>query len=562
MTILLYLFTATAFALTAFLFYERAKWCLHMMQLDGYSNARFLRWLFQQPAERLLGGTQHLTFCAACCSCLLLFLRSISELGHASNWMKLAPALCLSLIAGLTLAIRSTPEPAKKPFVLTARAKRLIATICLLFLVTVLWPVLLRIVAPSLGTWHDVLTLCTLALIILSILLPPIAAGLTLIANILLIPVQSAINRSYVNKAKANLRAVNPTVVGITGSFGKTSTKYFLEALIRDSIPTLMTPQSFNSFLGIIRVLNENLRPGTELFIAEMGAYRPGDIKELADLLHPTIGILTAIGPSHLERFGTVDAVERTKYELIQSLPSTGLGVFNMDDPRCRRLSFTTPQPHMGYGLNNDLEDLDVWATDIRMTPQGMTFTIHTRAHGETAVRTPVLGKHNVSNILACVCVALHLGVSLDTLRRRMNSLEAAPHRLQLLKGTGGVTVIDDSYNSNPIGAAAALEVLSQFQSGKRILITPGMVELGSKQEEENEKFGELAATSADFVFLIAGASSEAIHRGLRNKGFPEDKIRDCKDLTEATTELPKIVSPGDVVLFANDLPDLYKAKS
>jgi UDP-N-acetylmuramoyl-tripeptide--D-alanyl-D-alanine ligase len=557
MTILLYFFTAAAFALTAVLFYERAKWCLHMMQLDGYLNGRFLRWLFQQPAERLMGGRSQLMLSSTVAVTFLLFFVFVHS---GSSLTEQLPMLFFSVATALILVLRPTPEPAKKPFVLTGRARRLLGTTPIVGLVTLCAIYLvLHIFRLRLG---NTATLVTLSILIFAFFLASLAAALTLAANIILIPVQSAINRSYVNKAKANLRAVNPTVVGLTGSFGKTSTKYFLEALIRDSVPTLMTPQSFNSFLGIIRVLNENLRPGVQVFIAEMGAYRPGDIKELADLVHPTIGILTAIGPSHLERFGTVDAVERTKYELIQSLPPTGLGVFNMDDPRCRRLSFTTPQPHVGYGLDNTLEDLDVWATDIRMTPQGMTFSIHTKAHGSTDVRTPVLGKHNVSNILACVCVALHLGVPLDTLRRRMNSLESAPHRLQLIKGTGGVTVIDDSYNSNPIGAAAALEVLSQFQSGKRILITPGMVELGSKQESENEKFGELAATSADFVFLIAGASSEAIHRGLRNKGFPEASIRDCNELTEATNELPKIVSAGDVVLFANDLPDLYKAKS
>ena len=538
------------------LFLRRAKRYLHMLQLDSYANLRLLRWIAARPAHRLLDLPRQMILGAASL-CLLLVVIGLRSGGHAALSVLLV-AVGFDLVAGLRVFAAAAEEEAKKPLVMTGRAKRILGAthfvgLCVFALVC--WTLI------DLGRFSG-LAATEVAVLACAVLLPVLAAGSTLLGNIMLIPVQGAINRSYVAKARANLARINPTVIGITGSFGKTTTKYFLDALVRDSIPTLKTPQSFNTLLGVCRVLNETLRPGVKVFVAEMGAYRPGDIGELADLLHPRIGILTAIGPQHLERFGSVDAVERTKYELIQALPPDGLAVFNLDDPRCRRLSGITKQPVMGYGMDNSRGDLDVWAENVRMTPEGMTFEIGTKRWGRTTAQTPVLGGHNVLNILAAGCVALHLGIPLDTLRRRMKTLEGAPHRLQMIKGSDGVVIIDDSYNSNPVGAAEALRVLGQFNSGKRILITPGMVELGETQERENCRFGELAAEMCDYVFLVAGASSDAIHQGLRSKSFPEERIRALSDLSGATAELARIVRAGDVVLFANDLPDLYEAKT
>ncbi len=543
---------AASFLLMGKMFYARAKWYLHMLQLDSYSNQRLVRWIAARPAYRLLDLPRH----AVPGGLLLVLLAAELAFSHVAFVVVVASAVLAGTIAMRVFA-GPAAEEAKKPLVMTGRARRILYSTMALGLAVF---VAVCLVQVSVGV--AVLSAILRSVTGSTVLLPGLAAGVTLGANILLVPVQSAINRSYVAKAKANLARINPMVIGITGSYGKTTTKYFLDALVRDSIPTLKTPQSFNTLLGVCRVLNETLRPGIKVFVAEMGAYRPGDIGELAELLHPSVGILTAIGPQHLERFGSIEAVERTKYELIQSLPSDGLAVFNLDDPRCLRLSRQTKQRVMGYGTDTSRGDVDVWAENVRVSPEGMSFEIGTKQWGRTTVQTPVLGAHNVLNILAATCVALHLGIPLDTLRRRMKGLEAAPHRLQMIKGSDGVVIIDDSYNSNPVGAAEALRVLGQFASGKRILITPGMVELGESQESENRRFGELAAEVCDYVFLVAGASSAAIHEGLRAKAFPEERIRALADLSGATAELAKLVQAGDVVLFANDLPDLYDAKS
>ncbi|MEE8304702.1 MAG: cyanophycin synthetase, partial [Candidatus Tectomicrobia bacterium] len=189
---------------------------------------------------------------------------------------------------------------------------------------------------------------------------------------------------------------------------------------------------------------------------------------------------------------------------------------------------------------------------------QGLSFTlVDSTGHRETT-HTAVLGRHNVLNMLAAACVALEMGLSLEEIAPAIAKIEPAPHRLQLLQGAGGVTVIDDSYNSNPVGAAEALETLRGFTAGKRVLVTPGMVELGAVEAEQNEQFGVNAAQVCDYVLLVGPQQTQAILRGLEREQFPRERIRVVKDLTEATSELQRIVRAGDVVLFENDLPDLY----
>jgi UDP-N-acetylmuramoyl-tripeptide--D-alanyl-D-alanine ligase len=160
--------------------------------------------------------------------------------------------------------------------------------------------------------------------------------------------------------------------------------------------------------------------------------------------------------------------------------------------------------------------------------------------------------------MLGAACVALEMGLSLKEIAQAIPKIESAPHRLQLLQGAGGVTVIDDSYNANPVGAAEALKTLQAFTTGKRVLVTPGMVELGSVEAEQNEQFGVNAAQICDYVLLVGHQQTQAILRGLVRQQFPRERIRVVKDLTEATSELQRIVRSGDVVLFENDLPDLY----
>jgi UDP-N-acetylmuramoyl-tripeptide--D-alanyl-D-alanine ligase len=532
----------------AFMRVERA---LHMLQLDSYANDRLLQWVKAQPLRRLIelpSGLCHVAF---------LVLASVLPTTLVSPTLLLAGWVVCE--AGLLLYSHFTAEQPKKPLVYTARARRILGTALALavgVMVAVTWLALSRF-QPDLSTTLSARAVVTILLA--ALLVMQLSPLVTVLANILLSPVQNAINQAYLRGAQRRLGEVKPLVIGITGSYGKTSTKYLLEHLLANHRSVLKTPLSYNTLLGVCRVINESLNADCEVFIAEMGAYRRGDIMELCDFVHPTIGILTAIGPQHLERFKTIDNVQATKYELIEALPASGVAIFNNDDSRCRALADRTTHVRvLRYGIDTSGPALDLWAENLAMGSEGLSFTLAGRDGGRVAVRTMLLGRHNVLNILGASCAALAIGIPLQDLAKAIHDLPPVPHRLQLMDNGSGVTVIDDSYNSNPIGAMEALEVLASFTTGHRILVTPGMVELGPLEVQLNEGLGARAAEVCDYVVLVGVERTKPIVAGLRRQNFPSEKIRVVRDLKGATLVLPTLVGVGDTVLFENDLPDQY----
>jgi UDP-N-acetylmuramoyl-tripeptide--D-alanyl-D-alanine ligase len=529
----------------------RAQKALHMLQLDSYANDRFLQWLAAEPARRLIDWPSGL------CQLVFLAVALVQPEGLFNATILLAGWLICQ--AGLLLYAYLHAEKPKKPLVYTGRALRILGTSLGLSL---------AILGGS--TWFALSSLQTDLTLPLSYnaALPILLAGLvsmqlspltTVLANVLLTPVQRAINQTYLRRAQKRLREIKPLVIGITGSYGKTSTKYLLEHLLASHRKVLKTPLSYNTLMGLCRVINDNLEADCEVFIAEMGAYRRGDIKELCDFVQPTIGILTAIGPQHLERFKSIENVQATKYELIEALPSAGVAIFNNDDPRCRALADRTLHVRViRYGLDTDGQGLDLWAEHMAMGPEGLAFTLADKDGKHIEVRTVLLGRHNVLNILGAACAAMVLGIPLADIAGAIRNLPSVPHRLQLIDSGSGVTVIDDSYNSNPIGAMEALEVLGSFTQGQRILVTPGMVELGTLEAQLNEELGAKAAEVCDYVVLVGVERTKPLVAGLQRKNFPQEKIRVVRDLKGATIVLPTIVGLGDTVLFENDLPDLY----
>jgi UDP-N-acetylmuramoyl-tripeptide--D-alanyl-D-alanine ligase len=529
----------------------RAQKALHMLQLDSYANDRFLRWLAVEPARRLLDWPSGL------CQFVFLAVALVQPEGLFNATTLLAVGLLCQ--AGLLGYAHLHAEQPKKPLVYTGRARRILGTSLGLSLVILggsTWFALSSLQADlALPLSYNAALLILLAGLV-AVQLSPLTTAL---ANVLLTPVQRAINQTYLRRARKRLREVKPLVIGITGSYGKTSTKYLLEHILASRRRVLKTPLSYNTLMGLCRVINDNLQADCGVFIAEMGAYRRGDIKELCDFVRPTIGVLTAIGPQHLERFKSIENVQATKYELIEALPSAGVAIFNNDDPRCRTLADRTTHVRvMRYGLDTDGQTLDLWAEHMTMGPEGLAFTLADKDGKRMEVRTVLLGRHNVLNILGAACAALAVGIPLADIAGAIQDLPSVPHRLQLIDNGSGVTVIDDSYNSNPIGAMEALEVLGSFTHGQRILVTPGMVELGTLEAELNEELGAKAAEVCDYVVLVGVERTKPLVAGLRRKNFPQEKIRVVRDLKGATIVLPTIVGLGDTVLFENDLPDLY----
>lgn len=440
------------------------------------------------------------------------------------------------------LAIRVVKYP-KKKLVFTARATRL-------FILTL---ILLIFAVYNFSKLSPFIFISTIFLT--SFFVP----FFLVMSNILIYPLEMLINNLYLRSAKKMMTKLKPKVVAITGSYGKTSTKDILTHILSVRYKVLKTPGSFNTPMGLCKVIRGELKPEHEVFIVELGARKRGEIKELCELVKPEIGMITAIGPQHLEMFKTVENIMDTKYELIEALPSNGIAVFNGDDENCRQLAQKTKDKKaLLYGINKSDVKLHLLAKDISISSQGIYFLTQNSKGNTVPYQCRLLGRHNVSNVLAAATVALEFGMSLSEIAEAVKTLEQTTHRLQLISGAGGVTVIDDAFNANPIGAKIALEVLSEFKGGRKILVTPGLVELGEREYEENKQLGITAAKVCDLVFLVGPKRTKSIFDGLKEAGFHETNIFVEKSLNAVTERFKDILKVGDVVLFENDLPDTY----
>lgn len=521
---------------------------LNLFQIEEYNNHRFAVFLWRHRA-RLIAPAEVVPLLALC-----------GAYSVAAAWIpderQAIAAVFLVLWAGLycALYLRRRLPPSKKPLVLTARARRLLG-------VTVVLAVALLLLVALATAALDPRATYALPAVALAGGAISIAMGhVVLIANGLLYPLEESLRRYYVRSATNQFRT-HPglQVVAVTGSYGKTSTKELIAHVLGYRYRVLKTPRSYNTLMGICKTIREELKPEHEVLVVEMGTYVKGEIARLCRLTPPAVGVLTAIGPQHLERFGTVERVAEAKYELMEALPADGVGIFNGDDALCRELAgrparFATSL----YGLDPSPGDLFASASGIQLSERGTEFRV-TAAGRTVRFETALLGRHNVMNILAATCVALRCGMTLDEVAESIRSARPVEHRLERLAGAGGVTVIDDAYNSNPMGVQMALDVIAGFPGGRKILITPGMVELGDREEEEHRRMGRAAARVCDFVILVGSARTRAIAKGLRDAGFSPERLQVALDLADASRRLQTVVRPGDVVLFENDLPDTYE---
>lgn len=433
----------------------------------------------------------------------------------------------------------------KHPVVWTPRVRRLFAAMWGLAAVAAVgsalifgWSGGLSAVAALLLCWFGSAALAQGALVILS-------------------PVEKRINQGFIDDAARILRSMPELkVIGITGSYGKTSTKHYLNRILSEKYAVCMTPGSFNTTLGVVRTVREHLKPFDQVFICEMGAKQIGDIKEICDLVHPSIGIVTAVGPQHLESFKSIENVQRTKFELIDSLPAGGLAVVNDDFEYVanRQVSNVAvvrygirPRPEVQYAVG-----------DIRYSASGTDFTVLLPEGEEFRLHTRLVGECNVSNLVAAVIVALHLGVEKRQIAYAVEQIEQVEHRLSVKRTPGGITIIDDAFNSNPAGSAMALDVLASMEGGKRIVITPGMIELGSEQQALNEVFGERIVRSADVAIIVGQYNRDAILSGIGEEHEGLD-LHVVDTFAQAQTVLGRIARAGDTVLYENDLPDTFK---
>lgn len=531
--ILIFQVAAFAAVLALWLGYaaRRLAYFLHMAQQNSYRPERYLRWL---------KGRMHADFPLA--DVLAVVVLALSSIFRPAWTLYVA-----AVLAVVQFACWRRPS-VKKPLVWTDRAKRLYMAAYLP--VAALLGVLVSIALLGNTQWAALRLSVMLGAVLVEAL--PYVMWLAVAVRQ---PFEEARNQRFIQDA-ARIISEMPQLlrIGITGSYGKTSSKVVLGRVLSEAKHTLVTPDSYNTPLGITLTVRNQLKPIHQVFVAEMGARQKGDIQELCDIVHPQIGIVTAIGPQHLETFHDIETVAATKFELIDSLPPDGLAVLNFDDPIIRKKAQNLTVSVLAYGLES--ADAAYTARDIAFSPQGMSFTLAT-PQGTQPIHTRLLGKHNVYNILAAAAVAEHLGIALPVIARAVAQVPPVEHRLAA-KNAGGFTIIDDAFNSNPAGAKAAVDVLSAMPGGRKMIITPGMVELGAEQFRLNREFAAYAASKLDFIIIVGHKQSEPLLAGLQDADLPHSQYFVAADLSEAAAFMRGWVRPGDYVLFENDLPDSY----
>lgn len=510
-------------AASLFFFLKGSLLALHMLQLNSYKFVRYFDWCAGNLKRLLLPSLP-----------LALLLEAgaalVKENGENIGYIAAGGCAVIILLCGL---IKNPPQ--KKKLVFTSRAKRLLIT-------SLIIAVGCCVGGAFLPLWAA-----------MKLLLPLCFGWIIMILSAALnAPIDRAIYCKYFNMARKKLAGSNATVIGITGSYGKTSTKYILGKILSPHFNTLITPESYNTPMGVSKVINGQLKSTHEIFIAEMGAGCVGDIAELCRLCSPGYGVISSIGPQHLKTMHTIENIISTKFELADSVGSHG-GVMFLNYDNEYIAAHGCGCECVKYGIN--YKDGDYRAEDIRAGAEGLSFTIVDSKGVKTEMKTSLLGRHNVINILAAVAVAEKLGIPAAKTAASVARLEAVPHRLALHANPGGVNIIDDAYNSNPAGAAAALEALSWFE-GLKVCVTPGMVELGGREQSENRELGRKAAAVCDKLILVGGKRRDDIMEGALEAGFDRANII-C---TDTFAEAAQIFGAwrGATVLLENDLPDNY----
>ncbi|MDD4616337.1 MAG: UDP-N-acetylmuramoyl-tripeptide--D-alanyl-D-alanine ligase [Alphaproteobacteria bacterium] len=525
-------FVTVALPLAAFVcfIFRRLLRYLHMFQQNEYSSAAFFRWILKTGSfDKRLSAALALAFALS---------------------LVWADKIALAyLISGLFIAFRLRDEDprkvAKKKLVMTQRATRIFIIALIL----------------CIGAGFAVSLAQNAALWIVAVHFAPVSLAL---ANLILAPVEAHIQKRIMNEASEILATVNPKLIGITGSFGKTSVKHILGHVLSMNAPTLFTPGSINTLMGVSRVIRENLTADIHYFIVEMGAYNRGSIEKLCRLTPPQFGVITALGEAHYERFGSLDNVARGKFELADAVLANGDGKVVVHEnvlaqPYAKAFVEENRDRFVVCGKS---EDSDLKIGNVSQAATGLTVTV--TWNGKTFdLFAPLYGLVHADNIALVFAAAVTLGMEPDRACAALRTVPQIKHRLEVLPQGNGTTYINDAYNSNPKGFAAALDFLSFMgteKKGRRILVTPGILELGDKNDEIHRRLGEKAAETADILLLVRPDRIPTLAEGFKARAT-EKELRLVESFAEAREWLATNVRPSDVILLENDLPDVDESK-
>lgn len=537
---------------------------IHTFQQESYQFKDYIRWISKNPKQALGGALKEIFIMLVYVISMMILDIAITKLNvplnirDAIHIIQLIAYQVLYFVLLILRALKWKKErsTAKKKLVYTARVKRLMF---FSFLALILIHSALTVNGSAVESSVFEIQIAFAWTIICYMLLTFTMPAIVILGNILAYPTESIINEYYTSSANFKL-SFNPKYkklirIGITGSYGKTSTKFILKTILSEKYNVLATPESYNTTMGNIKIIRKELKPEHEIFISEMGARYKRDIRKICDIVRPKLGLITSIGPQHLETFGSIENVAKTKAELIDSIPQDGAIFLPNDNSFCKKIyESKNIKNKFLYSASN--KKSNVYAKDIKMSSKGCEFVAVTSI-GDIKCCSKLLGEHNIQNILGAISVAIYLGLSKEQIANGVSKIEAIEHRLQIIENANGTIVIDDAFNSNPVGSKMALDVLKSFE-GRKIIITPGMVELGADEAKFNKEFGEYMASCTDIAILVGIKRSKPIEEGLKAKGFDEMNIFVVPSLNDATKKLGEIVRSGDVILFENDLPDNY----
>lgn len=493
-----------------------SKKALHMFQQNRYELYRYSKWLFRKVNFDFK---------------LVLFVLVNLLLAFIDKPYFYESGLVLLLIISYVNIKAELKHEYIKKLVITARVKRQIFVLIILLVL--------------LFFFFDKLALIG-SLIYPMFLIYPMA--------LLTAPFEKAIKKHYEHLAQNILQSLPLlTKIGITGSFGKTSVKNIIFDLLSENKIVLKTPASYNTPMGITKTIRESLKPTHEIFVCEMGADHVGEITYLMNFVKPQIGIVTSIGPQHLNTFGSLDKIIKEKMQMIECLPTNGLGIINVDNPYIANYKIKNKCSIIRVGMHNS--NADLVAKDLKYSVDGSQFKVNLRGEDIT-FNIPLLGEHNVMNCLLAIALADYLGLKKKEIVNYCQNIKPIEHRLEK-KIINGYHFIDNAFNSNPVGCKLSLDVLSKMP-GKRVIVTPGLIDLGKEEFKANKEFGRYMYQKCDFVIIVGELEKNALLEGLKEGGFSNENIICVGNERSAFNYIYEHFTVADTILLENDLPDAF----
>ncbi|MCL2822256.1 MAG: Mur ligase family protein [Firmicutes bacterium] len=526
---------------------------VHILQLSSYKSKGIFDWL---KRTKFNFAFRYFSLAFFSFACAAIFCFSFSQDFNFLRYFGLIFFVALSSF----FIVLNKKQKSKVPLKITNRVLRLLIV---LFFVCFAFSFLLVFLPFK--------TTLSYSLAVLTPLFIPL---LVAFSNIIAIPIETLVSLFHKSKAGKKLaKSPNLIKIGISGSFGKTTTKNILDTLLSTSKRVLKSPKSFNTPMGLALTINQNDLSEFDIFIAELGAKKSGEITSLCDFIKPNHGIVTATGCQHLETFLSLETAIKTEFDLSGKVD--GYLCLNLDDKNVldlcilqqnlinkkdkNQLLFAGEKSNFDQLISDNKYDCIfkdnpniLLYSNLKIDENGTSFDI--KIGGQTKkIKTVLMGRHIGQVFCQAAILAINLGISLEQIEQAAPLIMPVPHRLQLIKTANGI-VLDDAYNSNPIGAKNALEVLNVFDKTK-VVISPGFVELGAIEDEENFKLGIEISKAADFLIVV---KTQTIADGAKSNQMGDDKIFVVQSLTEAIEVLKSLNLINSAVLFLNDLPDNY----